>query len=82
MQGALKVGPPLLEGFNNGEELLVIDVVVELHRDHGVGVESNGPELVTAGALLREYTSDGVVEGVAFEDDEERGVEVAEDRGG
>ncbi|KAG6899919.1 hypothetical protein C0993_005309 [Termitomyces sp. T159_Od127] len=34
MRSALEVGLPLLEGFNNGEELLVVDVVVELRRDH------------------------------------------------
>ncbi|KAG6867762.1 hypothetical protein C0993_011451 [Termitomyces sp. T159_Od127] len=81
MRGALKVGPPLLEGFDNGEELLVVDVVVELHGDHQAGVESNGPELVIAGVLLQEYTGNGVVGGVAFEDNGERGVEVAEDGG-
>ncbi|KAG6883381.1 hypothetical protein C0993_006484 [Termitomyces sp. T159_Od127] len=34
MQGAFEVGSPLLEGFNNSKELLVVDVVVELHGDH------------------------------------------------
>ncbi|KAG6899729.1 hypothetical protein C0993_007459 [Termitomyces sp. T159_Od127] len=81
MWGALEVGSPLLEGFDNGEELLVIDVIVELHRDHQAGVESNGPELITTRVLLQEYISDGVVEGVALEDNEEGGVEVAEDGG-
>ncbi|KAG6893166.1 hypothetical protein C0993_001864, partial [Termitomyces sp. T159_Od127] len=77
--GALKVGSPLLEGFNNGKELLVVDVIVELDRDHQVGVESNRPELVTTGVHLQEYTGNGVVGSVTFEDDGEKEVEVAED---
>ncbi|KAG6877203.1 hypothetical protein C0993_009442 [Termitomyces sp. T159_Od127] len=81
MQGALKVGLLLLEGFNDGKELLVIDVVVELCRNHQAGVESNGSELITAGVLLQEYTSNGVVGGVALKDNGEGGVEVAEDGG-
>ncbi|KAG6897125.1 hypothetical protein C0993_007774 [Termitomyces sp. T159_Od127] len=55
---------------------------VELRGDHRAGVESNGLELVTARVLLQEYTGNGIVGGVAFEDDGERGVEVAEDGGG
>ncbi|KAG6899325.1 hypothetical protein C0993_011202 [Termitomyces sp. T159_Od127] len=82
VQSALEVGLLLLEGFDNGKELLVIDVVVELCGNHRVGVESNRPELVTAGVLLREYTSNGVVRGVTFEDNGERGVKVVEDGGG
>ncbi|KAG6899368.1 hypothetical protein C0993_010854 [Termitomyces sp. T159_Od127] len=81
MQGALKVGLLLLEGFDNGEELLVVNVVVELHRDHQAGVESNGLELITAGVLLQKYTSDGIVEGITFEDNGEGGVEVVKDGG-
>ncbi|KAG6884118.1 hypothetical protein C0993_001306 [Termitomyces sp. T159_Od127] len=71
-----------MQGFDDGEELLVVDVVVELHGDHQAGVEGNELELVTARVHLQEYTGDGVVEGVAFEDNGEGGVKVVEDGGG
>ncbi|KAG6898754.1 hypothetical protein C0993_004518 [Termitomyces sp. T159_Od127] len=57
---AVVEGSPLFEGFNNGEELLVIDVVVDLHEDHQAGVKGNKPELVTTRVHLQEYTSNGV----------------------
>ncbi|KAG6875474.1 hypothetical protein C0992_003712 [Termitomyces sp. T32_za158] len=40
--GSFKVGVPLLEGFDDGEEFLVIDVVVEFCVNHRLGVEGNG----------------------------------------
>ncbi|KAG6894049.1 hypothetical protein C0992_007693, partial [Termitomyces sp. T32_za158] len=42
MPGSFEVGAPLLKGFNNGEELLVVDVIVEFCTDHRPGVEGNG----------------------------------------
>ncbi|KAG6883932.1 hypothetical protein C0993_002736 [Termitomyces sp. T159_Od127] len=82
MWGTLEVGLPLLEGFDNGKELFVVDVVVELHRDHQAGVEGNGLELITAKVYLQDYTSDGIVRGVAFKDNREGGVKMVEDGGG
>ncbi|KAG6875453.1 hypothetical protein C0993_009193, partial [Termitomyces sp. T159_Od127] len=40
------------------------------------------PELVTTGVHLQEYTGDGIVGGVAFKNNEERGVKVAKDGAG
>ncbi|KAG6863667.1 hypothetical protein C0993_010690 [Termitomyces sp. T159_Od127] len=82
MWGTLEVGPPLLEGFNNGKELFVVDVIVELHRDHQADVEGNGLKLVTARVHLQEYTSNGIVRGIAFKDNKEGGVKVVEDGDG
>ncbi|KAG6867219.1 hypothetical protein C0993_005547 [Termitomyces sp. T159_Od127] len=78
---ALEVGPPLLEGFDNGKELFVMDVIIELHGDHRVGVEGDEPELTTTGVHLQEYTGDGVVGGVTFENNREGGIKVVEDGG-
>ncbi|KAG6876809.1 hypothetical protein C0993_000296 [Termitomyces sp. T159_Od127] len=63
MWSTLKVGLPLLKGFNNGDELFVVDVV-------------------TAGVHLQEYTGNGIVGGVTFENNREGRVKVAEDGGG
>ena len=41
--GSFKVGMLLLEGFNDGKELLVVNVIVELCINHGSAVESNEP---------------------------------------
>ena len=40
-QSSFKVMLPSLESFVDGEEFLVIDVVVELSGGEGAGVESN-----------------------------------------
>ncbi|KAG6876283.1 hypothetical protein C0993_004460 [Termitomyces sp. T159_Od127] len=81
MQGALEVSPLLFEGFDNGEELFVINAIVELYGDHQVGVEGNGLELVTTEVHLEEYTGNGIVRGITFKYDGKGGVEVAEDGG-
>ncbi|KAG6869857.1 hypothetical protein C0993_005800, partial [Termitomyces sp. T159_Od127] len=54
----------------------------ELHRDHRASVEGNGLELITAKVHLQEYTSNGIVRGVAFKNDREEGVKMVEDGGG
>ncbi|KAG6882681.1 hypothetical protein C0993_009598, partial [Termitomyces sp. T159_Od127] len=45
-------------------------------------VEGNKPELVTARVHLQEYISNGVVGGIAFENNRKGGVKVVEDGGG
>ncbi|KAG6883009.1 hypothetical protein C0993_008290 [Termitomyces sp. T159_Od127] len=79
---AFEVGLPLLEDFSNGKELLVIDVVVELCGDHLAGVEGNGLELITTEVHLQEYIGNGVVKGITFENNGEKGVKMVEDEGG
>ncbi|KAG5348403.1 hypothetical protein C0989_010601 [Termitomyces sp. Mn162] len=79
---SLKVGPPLMEGFDDHEEFLVVDVIVELHRDHQMGVEGDGAEILPSGVRLGEYSGHGVVGGIAFEYNWQGGVKMAEDQDG
>ncbi|KAG6879020.1 hypothetical protein C0992_005847, partial [Termitomyces sp. T32_za158] len=79
--GSFEVGVPLLKGFDNCKEFLVIDVVVEFCIDHRLDVEGNRAEgTVIVRVHLQEYTSDGVVRGIAFKHNGEFWVEMLEDR--
>ncbi|KAG5717163.1 hypothetical protein E4T56_gene10095 [Termitomyces sp. T112] len=82
MWGSFKVGSPLPEDFNNGEELLVIDIVVELHGDHQTDAKGNRAKVLSARVHLGEYANDGVVRGVAFEYYWQGGIKMVEDWGG
>ncbi|KAG5334843.1 hypothetical protein C0989_002802 [Termitomyces sp. Mn162] len=81
VQSSSEVGPLLLEGFDNGKKFFIIDVVVELCGDHQLGVKGNRSEILSTAVHLGEYSSYGIVRGMAFEDYEQGGVKVAEDWG-
>ena len=61
MGGAFKVVAPLLEGFKDCQELLVIDLVVKLGGLHSMGVKSNRVQVTVVGRDLGNNGSDGVV---------------------
>ncbi|KAG5334172.1 hypothetical protein C0989_004195 [Termitomyces sp. Mn162] len=74
--------PPLSEGFDNGKEFFVVDVVVELCGDNQMGVEGNGVEILAAGVHLEEDAGNGIVRGIAFEYYQQGRVKMVENQGG
>ena len=46
MSGPFEISMPLLESFNDGKELLIVDIIVELCVDHKLDVEGNGLRLL------------------------------------
>ena len=49
---SLEVVAPYLKSFKNGEQFLVMDIVVEFGGRKGVGVESNGVDILEPGQRL------------------------------
>ncbi len=75
---ALKFWAPFLEGFNDGEEFLVIDFIITFLWCMLGGKEGDGPE----GAIfiiLGEYAAGSPVGGVSFNNSFALGVKVRED---
>ena len=60
--------PPSLERFEDGEEFLVVSVVVEFGAGEGAGMEGDGVEF-TGLSGDGENSSDGIVGGVSFDGD-------------
>ena len=58
---SLKVVAPYLKSFENGEQFLVVDIVVEFGRRKGVGVESNGVDFIVRRRYCGENGGEGVV---------------------
>ena len=58
---------PYLESFKNGEQFLVMDIVVEYGGHKGVGVESNGVDFIVHWGYHGEDGSEGVVQCVHFD---------------
>ena len=64
---AFEVVTPTLERFEDGQELLVVDIVIELRAGEGAGVESDWVEFIF-GSEDGEDCSEGVVGGISFND--------------
>ena len=58
---ALQVVSPLLECFEVCQEFLVIDFIVELSRDHPMGVESDQVQVTIFGRDLGDDGCNGIV---------------------
>jgi hypothetical protein len=65
--GTFEVMTPLPESFENGEEFLIMRVIIQLRGCKRTRVESDGAELIV-GTVEREDAGDGVVGGVCFND--------------
>ena len=61
-----QVMPPLPKGFVDGLQFLVVGVIVELSGGEGVGVEGDRPDGVLILRADVQDGSDGVVQGVGF----------------
>ena len=62
---ALKIVMPVVEGLKDRKEFLVMSVIIQLWRGHGVGVDCNWSEF-TIRAHDGEDASDSVVRGISF----------------
>ncbi|KIM65442.1 hypothetical protein SCLCIDRAFT_112672 [Scleroderma citrinum Foug A] len=62
---ALEVVMPVAEGLKDRKEFLVMSVIIQLWRGHGVGVECNRSEF-TIGACDGEDASNSIVRGISF----------------
>ena len=58
---SLKVVAPYLKSFENGEQFLVMDIVVEFGGHKGVGVESNGVDFIVHRGYCGENGGKGLV---------------------
>ena len=61
MGGAFKVVAPLLESFEDRQELLVVDFVVKLGGLHSMGVKSNRVQVTIVGRDLGNNGCNGIV---------------------
>ena len=52
---------PYLKSFKNGEQFLVVDIVVEFGGCKGVGVESNGVDFIVCWGYHGEDGGKGIV---------------------
>ena len=59
--GAFEVVAPLLESFEDRQELFVVDFVVKLGRLHSSGVKGNRVQVTIIGRDLGNNGHDGVV---------------------
>ena len=57
---------PYLKSFENGKQFLVMDIVVEFRGHKGVGVESNGVDLIVHWGYHGEDGGKGIVRRVRF----------------
>ena len=62
---ALEVVMPVVKGLKDRKEFLVMSIIIQLRRGHGVGVECNQLEF-TIGACDGEDASDSIVRGISF----------------
>ena len=58
---SLGVVAPYLKSFKNGEQFLVMDIVVEFGGRKGAGVESNGVDFIVRQRYCGENGGEGVV---------------------
>jgi len=65
--GAFKVVAPVPECLEDGEEFLIVGVIVQLRSSQGPGVVGDQTNL-SVGAGDRQDTSDSVVGGISFHD--------------
>src|SRR5882724_1131057 len=77
--GSLQVVVPLLEGLENSQELLVVDLVVELGGLHTVGVEHDWVEVAIVGRDLGDDCCDRIVRSVSLNNDGIIRVEMCQD---
>ena len=63
---SLEVVVPYLKSFENGEQFLVVDIVVEFGGRKGAGVESNGVDFIVHQGYRGENGSKGLVQRVCF----------------
>ena len=61
---ALQVVPPNFEGFKDGEQLLVMNVVVELHRSEHARVKTHGVDVILK--LQGEDGTEHIVRSISF----------------
>jgi hypothetical protein len=79
--GTFEIVSPYSKGFEDGQEFLVMGVVVQFRDSEGPGVESHGVDL----SILRNGGKDcgnGVIGCIGFNDKRSVGVESGKDRSG
>src|SRR5882724_13452380 len=79
MSRAFQVVTPLSEGLKDGEQLFVVDLIVELSRLHAVGVECDWVDVAIIGGDLRDDRSDHIVRSVSFNNNGVIRVEMCQD---
>ena len=60
-QRSLKLVVPYLKSLKNGEQFLVVDIVVEFGGHKGAGVESNGVDFIVHRGYHGENGGEGIV---------------------
>ena len=58
---------PYLKSSENGEQFLVVDIIVEFGGHKGVGVESNGVDFIVHQGYHGEDGSEGIVQRIRFD---------------
>ena len=79
--GALKVVSPVLEGLEDGQELLVMGIIVQLRGGQSPRIVSDRSEL-RIGANNGQNASDGIVRGVSLDHKQSIGNPMSENRSG
>ena len=64
---SLKVVAPYLKSFEDGEQFLVVDIIVEFGGHKGAGVESDGVDFIVHWGYHGENGSEGVVQRICFD---------------
>jgi hypothetical protein len=75
---SFEIRPKLLESDEDGEELIVINVIVELCGSHRLRVECNQMEEIIDGINLQEHCSNRIVRSVSFDNSRAVGMEMSE----
>ena len=75
---ALQIDSPLAKGSHDGEQLFIVDRIVEFGRDELPGVVRDGVELAR-GVWLRQDAAEAEVSGVCFYGKGLQGLEVLQD---
>ena len=65
-QRSLEVMTPNFEGFKNGKQFLVMDIIVEFGWGKGPRVKSNWMDFVVSQRYSRKDGSQGIVQGFCF----------------
>ena len=79
--GTLKVVSPVLEGLGDGQELLVMGIIVQLRGGQSPRIVSDGSEL-RIGANNGQNAGDGIVQGVGLDHKRSVGNPMSENRSG
>ena len=79
--GALKVMSPVLEGLKDGQQLLVMGIIVQLRGRQSPRIVSDRSEL-RIGANNGQNAGDGIVRGVSLDHKQSIGNPMSENRSG